>query len=124
VYGATRAANGKFAFSGQVNLNTATLPVLEALLPRESSDLAQAIVQYREAAETVVLESHDWYKNIPGAAGLELNADTITLSTNIFRIRSAAARGGIQREVSAVVERQLAADGKGWTCRILAWEIS
>ena len=124
VYGATKGTNGKFSFSGRVNLNTASVPVLAALLPRESSDLAEAIIRYRDDAEAVMLEGRNWHQEVPGAAGLELNADAITLSTNIFRIRSTAIRGGIQREVAAVVERQMAAEGKGWTCRILSWEIS
>jgi general secretion pathway protein K len=124
VYGATKGANGKIAFTGQVNLNTAPLPVLEALLPRESSDLARALVDYRDMAETKLLETRDWYQDVPGAAGLEWNADTITLSTNIFRIQATAFKDGIQREISAVVERQLAADGQGWTCRVLAWQMS
>ena len=124
VYGATKTASGQFSFSGQVNLNTTSLPVLTALLPPEYSDFAEAIIDHRDEAEAVELDSRNWYQQVPGAAGLEENTDAITLSTNIFRIRATALREGIQREVSAVVERQIAADGEGWTCRILAWEIS
>jgi len=124
VYGATRAAGGEFAFSGRVNLNTVSLPVLAAVLPPEYRDFAEAIIQYRDEAETVVLESQTWYREIPGAAGLELNPDVITLATDVFRIQATAVSGGIRREVAAVVERQAAAEGKGWTCRILAWEMS
>lgn len=124
VYGAAKTARGEFSFSGRVNLNTASLPVIAALLPPEYSDLAEAIIRYRDEAEAVVLEGRNWYQEIPGAAGLELAADAITLSTNIFRVRATAISGTIQRVVSAVVERQIAADGEGWTCRILSWEIS
>lgn len=124
VHGATKTDGDTYTFSGQVNLNTTPLPVLAALLPSEYSDFAEAIIRHRDEAEAVVLDSHNWYQQVPGAAGLELMADTMTLSTNIFRIRAAAILGGIQREVSAVVERQTPTDGKGWTCRILAWKIS
>ena len=124
VYGATRAAGGEFSFSGRVNLNTVSLPVLAAVLPPEYRDFAEAIIQYRDEAEAVVLESQTWYRDIPGAAGLEMNPDVITLATDVFRIRATAVSEDIRREVSAVVERQAAAEGKGWTCRILAWEMS
>lgn len=124
VFGATRAASGDFSFSGRVNLNTVSPQVLAAVLPIEYRDFAEAIIQYREEAEAEVLENPNWYREIPGAAGLDLNQDAVTLATNIFRIRTLAVSGGIRREVSAVVERQAAAEGGGWTCRILAWEMS
>lgn len=124
VYGATNADNGEFSFPGRVNLNTVSPPVLAAVLPPEYRDFAEAIIQYRDEAEAPVLESQTWYREIPGAAGLEMNPDIITLATDIFHVQSTAISGGIRREVSAVVERLAAAEGKGWTCRILAWEIS
>lgn len=123
IYGATPAPNGQFTFTGKVNLNTTTRSVLSALMPAGEADLAEAFVQYRDAADATVLEGRSWYQGAPGAASLELNADRITLSTNIFRIKSTAERNGFKQTVSAVVERYMATDGKGWTCRILAWEI-
>ena len=124
VYGASPTDNGGFTFKGEVNLNTAPQVVLAALMPPESSDLAEAFVQYRDEAEALVLESDNWYLDVPGAADLELSEDITTLSSNIFRIHATATRDGFQRAVSAVVERLQAADGKGWTCRILSWEMS
>jgi hypothetical protein len=70
-----------------------------------------------------VLESRAWYQDVPGAAGLELSADLVTLSSNIFRIQATAAHDGFERAVTAVVERRMATDGQGWACRILAWEM-
>ena len=120
--GATPAANGQFSFTGKVNLNTASRPVLSALMPAGEADLAEAFIQYRDDADATVLEGGAWYQGASGAASLELNADRITLSTNIFRIKSTAERNGFKQTVSAVVERHMATDGKGWTCRILSWE--
>ena len=124
VYGLTKAADGTDAFSGRVNLNTVSQTVLTALLPPEYRDFAEVIIGFREDAEPAMLGNKNWYSEIPGAAGLELNSDSITLATNIFHIQSTAVSSGIQREISAVVERMSAADGKGWTCRILAWALS
>lgn len=123
VYGAKPAANGQFAFTGKVNLNTASRPVLAALMPAGGAELAEAFIQYRDAAEATVLEGGSWYQGAPGGASLQLNTDRITLSTTIFRIQSTAERDGFTQTVSAVVERHMATDGRGWTCRILSWEI-
>jgi general secretion pathway protein K len=124
VHGAAPAADGRFTFTGQINLNTASRSVLAALLPPESSDLAEAFIQFRDEVDASVLAGRTWYQEVPGAADLELSADRIVLSSNIFRIRATADRNGFQRAVTAVVERLMAADGKGWNCRILAWELS
>ena len=124
VFGAIKQADGRVSFSGRINLNTAPEPVLAAILPIEYSDFVQTIIQYRAEAEPEVLESQNWYREIPGAAGLDVNPEAITLSTDIFRIMATAQSGDIRREVTAIVERLIAAEGKGWTCRILAWEIS
>ena len=124
VYGASSTDNDGFTFKGEVNLNTAPQAVLAALMPPESSDLAEAFVQYRDEAEALVLESDNWYLDVPGAADLELSEDITTLSSNIFRIQATATWNGFQRAVIAVVERLQAADGKGWACRILSWEMS
>ena len=124
VYGVTGKADGQEAFSGRVNLNTVSEPVLAAILPSEFHDFAAAILQYRDEAEAEVLEGQTWYREIPGAAGLELTPEAITLSSDVFRIQAVAESGGIRRDISAVVERVTAAEGKGWTCRILAWEMS
>jgi general secretion pathway protein K len=124
VFGADKSAGDKVTFSGRVNLNTVSLPVLAAILPPEYRDLAEAILQYRAEAEAEVLAGQAWYREIPGAAGLEMNQEAFVLTTDTFRIQASAEHGGIRREISAVVERLNDTEGKGWTCRILAWEIS
>lgn len=123
VHGMALSADGRFTFTGRINLNTASRTVLAALMPPEYSDLAEALVAYREEADAAVLEGQAWYQDVPGAVGLELNADLITLATDYFRIQSTAEWNGFQRTVTAVVERLMATDGRGWTCRILAWEM-
>ncbi len=124
VYGGTAEPGKRFTFSGKINLNTASQTVLAALMPPESSDLAEAFIQYRDEADVTVLEGLSWYRDVPGAAGLELDAERITLSSTIFRIRAAADLEGFRCAVIAVVERRIATDGGGWTCRILSWEMS
>ena len=124
VYGADQASGGNQTFTGRVNLNTVNQMVLSSVLPPEYQDFAEAIIRYRDEAEAEALDSKTWYKDIPGAAGLEINPDVISLATDVFRIQAIAVSGDIRCQVSAVVERIAATDGNGWTCRILAWETS
>ena len=124
VYGAAKAADGTYSFSGRVNVNTIDPLVLKAVLPPEYQSLAEAIIRYRDEAEPAVLDSKTWFQEIPGAAGLELNPEAISVATNVFRIQAIAVSADVRRVVSAVVERIAAPDGKGWTCRIVAWETS
>ena len=124
IYGAAPQNEGGIAFTGKINLNTAPRLVVAALMPPESSDLAEAVIEYRDEAEELVLENVSWYQDVPGATDLELNADYIMVVSTIFRIRATASLDGFQRTVTAVVERQAATEGQGWSCRILSWETS
>jgi general secretion pathway protein K len=122
VFGASKAAGGEVSFPGRVNLNTVSETVLAAVLPPEYRDFAAAVIQYRDEADPEVLEGQGWYREIPGAAGLELSPEVISLTSDTFRIEAAAESAGIRATVFAVVERLAATDGGGWTCRIRAWE--
>ena len=123
VHGAEKGTDGQIAFAGKVNLNTAPRLVVAALMPPEYSDLAEAVVQYRQEADEAVLEGQAWHRDAPGIAGLELNPNRFAFASNIFRIQATAEHTGSQRTLTAVVAREMARDGKGWTCRILAWEL-
>ena len=124
VYGATKASDNSYSFPGRVNLNTVDQLVLSAVLPPEYQGFAEAIIRYRNEAEAAVLESKTWFQDVPGAAGLELDPDVVSVASDVFRIQAIAVSGDIRRTVSAVVERTADSGGGGWTCRILAWETS
>jgi len=47
VFGMTETNNKKFTYEGKININTAALPVLTAILPSGNPELAQAIYDYR-----------------------------------------------------------------------------
>ena len=77
IYG-VREAGGQFNYPGKININTAGLPVLAALLPLENEDLIDALKDYREGA-IEEKENHDfsnpgWYKDLPGFG--DINLDT------------------------------------------------
>ena len=100
----------RFTFDGKINISTAEVAVLSALLPSENSDLAEALADFRvaKADETFTnpITNAQWYKNVPGAGGVTLSPDLITVSSDLFRIVSTAKRNERTATVTVVVQRE------------------
>ncbi|RJQ68477.1 MAG: general secretion pathway protein GspK [Desulfobacteraceae bacterium] len=126
VYGAEKAADEKFTFAGKVNINTAELPVLAALLPLESADFASLLVEYREATSGSLYTNDvtriDWYKNVPGLAGLEIDPGVVSVSSHVFRLTATASLNNVRVVTTAVVERVKPLETDPWQCKILNWK--
>jgi len=125
IYG-VKGAQGQFTYPGKININTAGLPVLAALLPLENADLIDAVKDYREAA-IEDKENHDfsnpgWYKDLPGFGDINLDTNLITTSSDIFRIESEASLHDKKLTTTAVVQRVKNAETGKWTCKILSWK--
>ena len=127
VYGMAPGTGTSFNFPGKINVNTAELPVLVAMLPSENVDMAQAFFDLRQEAasdkDAPDLSDATWYKNIAGISGINLDTNLITLASDIFRIASAAQMSNTVLTVTAVVQRTQNAKTGKWTCKILSWEI-
>jgi general secretion pathway protein K len=128
VYGMTPGEGTSFTFPGKINVNTAELPVLVALLPTEDVDMAQAFFDLRQEAVTNKdgpdLSGTTWYKNMAGISAINLDTNLITTASDIFRISSTAQLNNSGLTVTAVVRRiQTEKTGK-WTCKILSWQTS
>lgn len=125
VYG-TSVFEDRFSYSGKININTAEVPVLAALLPEENQDLALAIYEYRlensGGVYTHDLTSPAWYKNVPGCSDIEIDSRLITTQSDIFRIRATAELPGMRHAADVVVERQQDSKTGVWRCRILQWQ--
>lgn len=111
-------------YPGHINISTAPLPVLKALLPVENSDLAESLIAYREMKESDTyvndVSQLTWYKNAPGCADLAIDQSLVSVSSDLFEI-SATGRGeNMTARVTAVVAREKDAEGK-YSCRVLAW---
>jgi general secretion pathway protein K len=123
VYGMTNDAGTAYTWPGRININTADIPVIAALLGLENKDLAQALSEMRqEAAE----EGHDfsnpqWYKEIPGFGDITLNTNLIATSSDVFRITSEAAVNNTKASINAVVQRVQSPESRKWTCQVLNW---
>ena len=126
VYGMTPGADTSFAFPGKINVNTAELPVLVAMLPSENVDMAQAFFDLRQEAATNKdapdLSNATWYKNIAGIGGIDLDTNLITTASDIFRITSEAKVNDSVLATIAVVQRLKNAETGKWFCKILSYQ--
>ena len=125
VFGTKQTDQKNFTYEGKININTADLPVLSALLPVEYQDMAELMDQWRkEKAETTYmhdLSKPDWYQRIPGMADVEIEADLITTTSDVFRIICTAKLRNRQRTTIAVINRQPNAETGQWICHIVSW---
>ena len=126
VHGVSAVGDGKFTFDGKINISTADVSVLSALLPSENADLAEALADYRVAKAdetyTNTISSAQWYKNVPGAGGITISPDLITVSSDLFRIVSTARRNERTATVNVVVQREKEEETGRWICRTLIWQ--
>jgi general secretion pathway protein K len=126
VSGITAASQNNFTFRGKININTADLPIIAALLPEESQGLALAIQEHRmEKTGTIYthdLSSDTWYKNVPGAGDINIDEDLITTKSDVFMIETTASLHDQKMIVIAVVQREQNSETNKYNCRVLSWE--
>jgi general secretion pathway protein K len=126
VHGLAVGAGTTFNYPGRININTADIPVLTALLGSENQDLAQAFYDYRQemAAEKDIhdFSSPKWYKNITGLSDVTIDSRLFTTSSDVFRIQSTASINDIQSSVVAVVQRVQNPQSGKWSCKVLNWK--
>jgi len=126
VFGMSETGNNKFTYEGKININTADLPVLAAIVPAENPELAQAIYDYRlETSNDEYihdLSSTTWYKQVPGLSDVEIDAKIITTASDFFRIESIGTLHEINMKITAIVEREQNKKTGKWECRVLSWK--
>ncbi len=125
VYGTTPSRDNKPAYEGKININTASLPVLAALLPLDQQELAQSIYDYRTEISKLenenTLSDPTWYKNAPGCRGIKIEPKLLTTRSDIFSIESTASLNETKMTTFAVVERRKEKGSGKWICKILNW---
>lgn len=133
VYGATPVEKqnntddkkSAFTYPGKININTADLPVIMALMPDDRSDLensvaAQAIYDYRsDKTEDGYVNTLNgtWYLDCPGCEDSGIRADLLTTSSDFFSITSIAVVQKMELAVHAVIRR----DDKKGKYTVLSW---
>jgi general secretion pathway protein K len=122
----THRERKKYAFTGTININTAPVPVIAALLPFGKQDLALKIAEFRterfdEQGDFVNnLEMKGWYARIAGLTQEEKARmdNLIVYASHIFSIASRASMNGQSLTIKTVVARQKDSDGQ-WQCKTL-----
>ncbi len=109
-----RSAYPRFSYPGKININTASLPVLEALLPQGMEGMAQDLVAFRkETSENgdVFVNRLDkgWYKKVIALSKKEQKRfdRMITYESHVFRVESSARKNDARVSFVAFVRRNL-----------------
>jgi general secretion pathway protein K len=128
VHGMATGTGTRMTFDGRININTADLPVIAALLPEAHRDLAASIIEYRTALEEKesieILADALWYKQAPGCSDLSIAKELITVTSNLYRINARARMAPSVLSITAMVERSTDPESGETRCRIVTWEIS
>ncbi len=126
VHGQIDEGGGVITYDGKININTAPLPVIAAMLPPEHEDLAQAIAEYRlETSDSQYIHdisSPTWYKNAPGCGDIEIDPKLLAVASDVYRIESTATLNEMKLTVIAIVKREKDKETGKDKCRILRWE--
>jgi general secretion pathway protein K len=128
VYGLAGGEKNASSQMGKININTAEIPVLAALLPPGSDnvELAKAMSEYRlemsDAKFMHDLSSPLWYKQVSGLSDIDIDPALITTVSDVFRIRATAELQKMQKTVTAVVLREKDPESGKWGCRIISFE--
>ncbi len=116
----------KFVFTGKININTAELPVLAALLPLNEEHLAMDLIAYREEMSDGVythdLKDPKWYHTAPGLADITIDPELITTKSDFFRIEAIAIAHEIKLKTTAVVKRKKDKKTGKYICKALYWK--
>jgi general secretion pathway protein K len=105
---------------GKINLNTAPLPVLQALSPEMTPKLAQDLIEFRENRQhQEALATVDWYQQVSGfPSKVSLGKDLLKVTSQYFQIRASAAINQYSRIGTGILLR---ADNQEQT--VLSWKI-
>lgn len=126
VYGMAPGEGTTFKWPGRININTADLPVLAALVGIEDEDLAQSLSDFRQEM-AAGKDVHDfsnskWYKEVAGFGDVSIDPRLTTVSSEVFRIESEASLNNIKTSVTTVVQRINNSQSGKWTCKVLDWQ--
>jgi len=124
-----KTENGGYRYPGRVNINTAGIEVLAALLPEGMEDLALDLIDFREQKGEegdifVNLLDKGWYNKV-----IELSEEEqkrfdriITYSSDIFKVECAAQKNDAGVIFVVFLKREKYKESGKWMCRIIHME--
>ncbi len=114
-----------FNYSGKININTAPVEIVAALIKDSSFyPMAEEICNFREEkSEGKYLYdlTGKWYKKCPGCENIPFDESILTTSSDIFIIESSASDEDMKISIECIVKRVKNKSGK-WDIKILKWE--
>ncbi len=126
VWGMSESGDSQYTFSGAININTADLPVIAAVLPVENEQLAPSILAYREemtnGSYANNLRSATWYRDAPGCSDLEIDSALIQTKSDLFRVYTIAELRDATLSTQAVIRRAKDKKTGSWHAKILSWQ--
>ena len=131
VYGLENTAGpeGGYSYPGLININTAGIEVLSALLPEGMEILAKDLVSFRQErsenkAKYINALDQGWYKKVIDLPAKEQERldRIIRYSSNIFKAESRARKNSSSIVLHAFLIREKNGVSGKWTCRVLQME--
>ncbi len=120
---------GSYRYPGLININTAGIEVLSALLPEGMEIQAKDLVSFRQEksenkAEYINVLDQGWYKKVMELPAKEQERldRMIRYSSNIFKVESRARKNSSSIALHAFLIREKNGVSGKWTCRILQIE--
>lgn len=126
IYGMSPAQGNGFQFAGNININTAPVEILAALLPPGDEDLALEMDRYRKE-ESNGRFIHDiseptWYQNVPGLSAVQIDPKLISIASDTFRIESRATLHDLSLTTTVIVLRKRDTKTGRWQCKVMQWK--
>ena len=122
----TTGEAGRFSFPGKININTAAVEVLSAMLPSGMEDQAPALVDFRLEKEPdsdgfINALDKGWYGQVIQLSGKEKQwfDNIVTYSSHLFRATAIADVHGHTITLTGIIKREKHEKTGAWTCRLL-----
>ena len=122
----TVSEKGRYRFPGTININTADVTVLAALLPSGMEDQAGELADYRvekqeETGDFVNTLDKGWYKTVIDLSEKEGKKfdRLIRYSTHIFKAECSTTVGKTKKTVIAYINRKKDKETNRWTCETI-----
>jgi general secretion pathway protein K len=121
----------QLSFDGKININTAKLPVILALLPKDGSKVdryyyAKAMIDFRDEVDDTGAGKNSlkgsWYTKCSGCLGSGIEkSNMVTTVSNIYSIESKATIENFETTIKAIIERYLDKVSGKWKYKIISY---
>ena len=116
---------GRFSFPGKININTAGLEVISAILPSGMEDQAPPLVDFRlektsDSEGFVNALDKGWYEQVIQLSGKEKQwfDNIVTYSSHLFRATAVADVHGHTIMLTGIIKREKHEKTGAWICRL------